>query len=370
MMLPETTLAVLGEKTKVVTTRLNNSWTRRVQERLLRKNYPASTERLIIFLTKGLDISIGGILSICSIYEETRKLKEVHKAETIMCTVPGDPLLLKYTKFENQIYIYPLSQVLSYFQHLQYLMIHIPEYACQQFLENLTPSDYARIREMKNLHLNVMLQNIDMLSPIRYINILKKFGTLTCTTAHEKYSTLELSRQLGCPLHKLSEFISPEQYHKRSYGEKENLMIVSPDAHPRKSAVLNMISRELPKLKIQIIQNLTYEEYKKLISRAKWALTFGEGLDGYFVETIFSGGVSYSVFNPKFFTSDFKSLRTVYDNYDTLTENIRSDITDLDNETAYCNYQKKQYDLCHTYYDHKKYVRNLELFYKKEYTYA
>ncbi len=67
---------------------------------------------------------------------------------------------------------------------------------------------------------------------------LKLFGSVTITTAHEAYSTLETQERIGCPVHKLSTFVSPEQYHMRAYKEKENLMIVSPDDHEMKSTVL------------------------------------------------------------------------------------------------------------------------------------
>lgn len=343
--------------------RVRNIRIRPVQEKLLKANFSPCIRRLIVFLTPGYDIVNGGIISIASIYEETRKFREIHGSETIMCTVPGDPLLLKYTKFKNQNYIYSLSRILSYFNDLEYLMIHVPEYAVQQFLKNITYSDYSRIRKTRDVSLNVMLQNIDMLPSVKYVQSLKKLGRLTCTTAHEKYSTQELSRELTCPLYRLSTFVSPEQYHKRNYCEKENLMIVSPDPHPRRSAILSSISNRFPQLRLQVVKDLTYEEYKKLISRAKWALTFGEGLDGYFVETVFSGGISFSTYNSKFFTEDFKSLRTVYENYDALADSICSDIDDLDNEIPYENYQTQQYDLCHKYYNYAKYIRNLKSFY-------
>lgn len=339
------------------------------QHKLLKENYFPSAKKLIIFLTLGDDIVNGGILSISSIYEETKNLKHIHGADTIMCTIPGDPLLLKYTKFENPNYIFRFSQVMSYFQNLQSLMIHVPEYCIDQFIRNISSRDYLRLNKIKDVHINLMIQNIELLPPLKYIERLKKLGKLTCTTAHEKYSTPELRKKLGFPLHKLSWFTSPEKYNKKRYIEKEDLMIVSPDSHPKKSEVLSLITQQLPQLRIQIISNLTYEEYKKVISRAKWALTFGEGLDGYFVETIFSGGISFSVYNPAFFTEDFKSLRTIYNNYDILIKKICSDIKDLGNEIIYINYQNEQYDLCSRHFEYKDYIKNIELFYKGEYTY-
>jgi hypothetical protein len=342
------------------------------QEKLLRENYSPSIKKLIVFLTPGYDIVNGGILSISSIYEETEKLKHIHGAETVMCTIPGDPLLLKYTKFENQNHIYRFSQVLSYFKDLQSLIVHIPEGHIGQFVFviNLSIRDYLRLNKTKDVHFNILIQSIKTLAPLKYIKRLKKWGKTTCTTAHEKYSTLEIRKKLGIPLHKLSVYVSPEKYNKKKFFEKEDLMIVSPDKHPKKSEVINLIAKQFPQLKIQIINKLTYEEYKNLISQAKWALTFGEGLDGYFVETIFSGGVSFSVYNPLFFTEDFKSLRTVYENYDILVKKICSDMKDLNNEMAYAKYQKKQCDLCSKHYKYEEYTKNLELFYKGKYTYG
>jgi hypothetical protein len=199
---------------------------------------------------------------------------------------------------------------------------------------------------------------------------LSSFGKLTGTTAHAKYSTLQLRRRLGFPLHKLSVFVSPEQYIMRRYPQKDNLMIVSPDNHPRKLEVLRLIRQNFPQLEIKIIRNMTYETYKDTISRAKWALTFGEGLDGYFVEPVFSGSVSFSVYNPSFFTSDFAGFRTVYPSYDVMIEKICEDISSLDNEQPYTNYQREQFSLCHKYYDYREYVKNLNAFYKGDYTFS
>jgi hypothetical protein len=339
------------------------------QNRLLTTECNSKTEKMIIFFTPGRDIINGGILSISSIFENTKKLKHIHNAEVLMCTIPGDPMLLRYTKFKNQNFVYRFSQILAYYKDLRSLMVHIPEYAVFNFLRNISYKDISRLNDIENIHINVMLQNIEALPPLKYIKELKNFGKLTVTTAHERYSTIELRRELGISLHMLSVFVSPEQYDRRDYGEKQNLLIVSPDKHPKKAEILEKIANSFPYLKIQEISNLTYEEYKEVISRAKWALTFGEGLDGYFVETVFSGGISFSVYNSKFFTEDFKSLRTVYDTYDSLVEKICSDIKNLDNRISYTEYCNRQFKLCSKYYNYRNYIHNLELFYKEEYTY-
>ena len=114
---------------------------------------------------------------------------------------------------------------------------------------------------------------------------------------------------------------------------------------------------------------MTYEQYKQTISRAKWALTFGEGLDGYFIEPVFSGSISFSVYNASYFTVDFKDMPTVYESYDAMSQRICRDITSLDSEPAYTNYNSRLFDLCHRYYNYGDYVRNLEAFYRKDYTF-
>jgi len=84
------------------------------------------------------------------------------------------------------------------------------------------------------------------------------------------------------------------------------------DGHLLRGEVLQKIAQAFPALRIQIIQDLHYEDHRKLIRRAKWALPFGEGLDSYFGDTIFSGGVAFAVFNDRYFTPEYAKLENVY----------------------------------------------------------
>jgi hypothetical protein len=200
------------------------------------------------------------------------------------------------------------------------------------------------------------------------IDVLKALaGRVTITTAHQKYCSAEYRQQFGLPIHKLSVWISPEQYQFRKWADKEDLLVVSPDQHPMKEEVLELLGR-LPGLTVRIIQNLTYTEYKDLISRAKWSLTFGEGLDGYFIEPIFSGAIGFAVFNEQFFTPDFGELATVYSSYQQLIGKIGRDIRDMDNEPAFAAYQQQEYALCAKYYSYEQYRSNIQAFYKEKYT--
>jgi hypothetical protein len=342
---------------------------KKAQRLYLQENFAKDTKGLIIFLTPGIDMVNGGILSVTSLFEETKRLKYVHGSEAVLCTYPSDPPLLKYTKFKNNNVLLNFSDSLQYFKNLENLVIHVPEHFIYRFYWFINKKDKELLCKIKNVQINILIQNIDFLPSNRYIMNLRRFGKLTGTTAHSKYSTLELRNRLGFPLHKLSAYVSPEQYSLRRYSEKKDLMIVSPDRDRRKSEILNLIQNEFPQLHIKIIRNLTYEEYKETISNAKWALTFGEGLDGYFVEPVFSGAISFSVYKPEFFTKEFQPLRTIYANYDVLKEKICSDIRQFDNPVEYDLYQRRQFELCSKEYNYTNYVKNLELFYKGKYTF-
>jgi len=332
------------------------------------RKYPRDARRLIVFLTPGADDVTGGILSICAHYGESVGLRPIHNSEVLLCTVPGEPILARYTKFENSNRIFLLSQVLSYFKQVESLTIHIPEYHINEFLAGLSRREYAALRRVKELHLNIMLQNIRYIDG-QNIGALKALGRTTCTTAHERYSTREIRDRLGVPLHRLSVYVSPEQYCRAPYEDKEDLLIVSPDEHPLKKAILEEIAAKLPHLRIQIISGLTYEQYKRTICAAKWSLTFGEGLDGYFVEAVFSGAVSLAAYNEEFFTPDFKSLETVYDSYRSLKEHVVSDLRRLDEKQAYAGYQAREFSMVAKYYNITLYRSNLARFYRGDYTF-
>lgn len=174
------------------------------------------------------------------------------------------------------------------------MQLHIPEYAVDRVALWLDAVSSSLLANIGSMHFNILVQNIDLVQG-QNIAALKRFGKVTATTAHEAYSTKETRDRLAVPLHRLGTWVGPELYDRRAYRNREPILVVSHDEHPLKEQFLGQIARALPQLKIQVIHNLSYEAYKTLVSRAKWSLTFGEGLDGYFVETVFSGGNSFAV---------------------------------------------------------------------------
>jgi hypothetical protein len=342
-----------------------------LKERIARKISTAVTlraNRLIVFLTPGYDKPAGGILSIAALYRESAALRHLHHSRVALCTIPGDPHLPRYTWFENRDHILDLNAVLRRRGRLEYLLLHIPEYAVGEMTRWLTSASETLLRGVRELHLNVMVQNIDLVDG-EHVRGLARFGKVTCTTAHEAYTNLSTREALGVTLHRLSVYLGPELYPRSGHEKKEPLLIVSHDEHPLKERVLRQIAEALPGLEIRVIRNITYENYRGLLRRAKWSLTFGEGLDGYFAEPVFSGGVSFAVFNDRFFTPSFSRLETVYPSWDALMDRIAADLKRLDNPTSYNRCWRQAYDLLCELYSTERLRENLRMFYRGEYTF-
>lgn len=329
---------------------------------------PSGTKRLIVFLTPGYEKRSGGVLSINAIYQESAALGELHQAWVALCAVPGDPVFLKYSWFENSNYILDLKSLLKHCRRLEFLQLHIPECFVNQVLDWLTSASPTLMRDIRELHLNVLLQNIDAIEG-QNVKGLMRFGKVSCTTAHEAYTNNATREALGVPLHRLGVCNGPENYSRSGYEDKEPLLIVSHDEHPLKKRVLSQIAKALPELTIHVIQGMSYEHYRKLIFRAKWSLTFGEGLDGYFTELGFSGGVSFAVFNDRFFTPPFANLETVYPSWEVLMDRITMDLRRLDEPAAYNRCWRQAYDLLSDLHNTERFRENLRMFYREEYTF-
>ena len=347
---------------------------RKVQDERL-KHYDAAARKLVLFLVAGAEYDTGtdkisgGIISIVSLCEESAKLKTVHGAEVIMCTFPGSYLLAKHTQFKNETDVFRYDQLQPYFEQAGEVLVHVAEYLGKSLRVGMEQGKFNWLRSMSQLHINILNQNIRLMPAVEELQKLKSYArTVTCTTAHQQYCTPYYRQLYRVPLHKFSVWISPEKYHYKAYTDKENLMIVSPDEHPAKEEILSKLS-SIPGLHLQIIQNLTYEQYKEVISKAKWSLTFGEGLDGYLIEPIFSGAIGFAIFNEEFFTEDFKDWPTLYKSAEEMGAKIVSDITMLNTKEDFTHRQTKQFDLCARHYSQWQYFQNIEAFYKKQYTF-
>lgn len=347
-----------------------------LQQKLILDEYNNQAKKVIVFIVPGADrftgkeTMSGGVISILSIAAETKNIfKEDKEVAVVVCTHSKDNLLLRYNNIDNDFTIYSFEQIARYFSNARDIIIHTPDYLTSFFYKNLSDIELKFLRG--NVHFNIMNQNIKLMPNKEEIaDIKKQFPLTTITTAHQQYSTKYYREYYNVPLHKLSVWISPEQYKFVQKENKENLLVYSPDNHPKKQEVLDELQK-IEGLEIREIKELTYTQFKELISRAKWSLTFGEGLDGYFIEPVFSGAIAFAVYNAEFFTESFKNLSTVYANYETMIEKINNDINKIDSDILEYNLQqKKQFDLCAELYSSKVYTQNIQKFYNHQFTFA
>lgn len=152
---------------------------------------------------------------------------------------------------------------------------------------------------------------------------------LTITVAHDSYLTSKKVEQYNCPLYLLTPFLP--SFYRIPFQEKEKIIVFSPDDNEYKIEVMKKIRNELPDYKIKIVKNMTLEEYKHLISKAMFTVTFGEGYDGYFIEPYLSDSISFAVHNTTFFPRTFKKVPTVYETWTDLLEKITYDIRSYEN---------------------------------------
>ena len=345
------------------------------QEINLVTHFGRDTSSLIIFIVPGADrytlketIS-GGVISLVSLCQETARLESVHGAKTLMCTFPREFLLLKHLNFENDVDVFRIEQVVNYFDQLKKILIHIPDDMAALFFQSLFRKELDWLNRITDVHINIVNANILLMPPVAVITEIKnRFPKVTMTAAHVRYCTPYFRKLYDLPLHLFSAWLSPEQYKWREYAEKKNIMVVSPDTHPRREEILDLIRRGTA-VEIIILQGYTHQAFKEVVSIAKWALTFGEGLDGYLIEPVFSGTLSFAVYNEDFFTEDFKSLPGIFKNYDELAAGISRTMQEWDDEVLYPNFQKQQFDLCARYYSYEQYQKNVRDFYMEEYTY-
>ncbi|GHV20499.1 hypothetical protein FACS189494_04380 [Spirochaetia bacterium] len=224
--------------------------------------------------------------------------------------------------------------------HPKTLRLNIPECFVQCFLNDLTAGIITYLRAIPNLSINILNQNDRIMPNQHSIEELRTLanGRLTITAAHRRYCTKEKEIMYGAPVYMLTPFLP--NFYRLNFNQKENIIIISDDAHHMKERIIEQINNNLPCFKTVIIQNMHFEDYKKLVSKAKFAISFGEGFDGYFLEPYLSNSIGIAVRNNVFFPKDFKHVPTVYESWEQLYRNIITDIKKWAyNEKLYCEIQ-------------------------------
>ena len=350
------------------------SWT--FKRKFIAENFHNSNRLVLFFVPHDLETITGGILSICTIYKSIYELKNIHNCNVAASFLPNiNSYGYQYSRFENDMVIFNFIEILKNFKELDFLEVHLPDYMIPLFKKNNLEYKkfYKWATKTKEFKINILNQNDLLMPDLVHVNDLKELSkNVSMTVAHEKYATSERRNYYNVPLHLFSPWLSPTPYVFKKFFEKENIIVLSPDNLDRvpnkcdviKDEIVDKIKSKLPHYKIITIENMAYDIYKDIISKGKFTITFGEGLDGYFVESVFSGSVSFAVYNEYFFKPNFKDLPSVYDNFNVLFDKIIDDINYYDREENYTAYNLQLNNILTEIYSYERLKKNIEEYYK------
>jgi len=312
----------------------------RIQKKSMQHLEIVNKRKLIIFFIPGIQSVTGGVLQIFTLHRLTREFFKNSDTDALICWLPREGWeSYKFSGFNNDVTIFRLKSILKICCQDCELLFHLPEYAAMTTLEQIGWKKLASMREKHGLKINILNQNIvRMLDPEEVGKLKKIFPDMTSTAGNPVGASKEQRQRLGIPLHLLPTWYYPDDAPWQEYESKKNLMIVSPDQDPHRDLVLDAIRHAIPELEIRVVQGLKYEEYLGLERSAKWSLTFGEGLDGYFYGPVLRGGVSFAVRNNTFDVLGFNKIKSVYHSYKEMVDRIGEDILELDSKQNYEGY--------------------------------
>lgn len=304
-------------------------------------NYTNYTSMVVFFIPVTQKVA-GGTLQMFTLNRLTREIYKNTDTTSLLCWLPGKGKhFYRFEGFNNNETVFSIEMLLKNCAPNCKLLFHVPEYTVEHFFNYFGNERLKRLRSENRLRINILNQNIDSMISPNYIKKLKEqFPDITITAGNPAWvSDFEKSR-MNCPIYPLPTWYYPDDAPWQPYESKNNLLIVSPDRVPNKDKILNTIRKSLPNLQIKIIQKMKYEEYLSYERSAKWSLTFGEGLDGYFYGPVLRGGIAFAVRNGTFNLPGLTCLKTVYDDYEAMAEGIVADIQDLDTKEKYEKYNK------------------------------
>ena len=340
-----------------------------------------NVKTLVIYFIPQVKAVSGGIKSIFNMHAVTNNLLRSDDCEVLLITLPSIITYAKNNLFKNTSPIFRLSQITA-FTNIDKLIIHIPEYAVVNFASSLNKKYKQYLSSIPNVQINIMNQNSLLCPPPKTCNILRNItSNITQTTAFARDTTQERANLYNMPVHLFGAMDNPSEYHLKIYSEKKNIIVLSPDLCPflgeKGPAMVEMIrsilSEQLPDYQQVVVSNMKYADYLTLISDAKYAITFGEGYDSYFIQPHLSGSISFTVYNDMFFPCpEWSKFPTVFSSYEKMADEIVDLIHHYDSHpNEYAELNKK---ICEEYsigrFTPEIFAENLLRYYRGEYDYV
>jgi len=348
---------------------------RREQEFLFNKNFK-DTKKMIVFVNFPNNEFCGGTMTLFYFAKASREMKDIHGCEVIHANFFNHEgkYYIRQDRFKNDEIIYNMELVMKKAKNLDKLILHVPELLMEKLAKELEKYKDV-LKKIPDFQINILNQNDEIFPPPeKWVSLRDITDNITQTTGFDKYTRQDICDYYQIPMYRLIGYNGlHEAYEKTDFSQKEKLIIYSPDVHPKKNEILETIKNNLPEFELKEIFGITFDEYMQILQRAMFAITFGEGFDGYYTTIHFVGGLGFSVYNKVFFPSvEYKNFKTVYESYDELQKKIVDDMKyfmEHPQEYKELSLQEEALNIKTTY---NKQLTNslLEKFYKKEPTFV
>lgn len=338
----------------------------RKKQNVLFQDAVEGCKELVVFCIPEFERINGGILSIFNLAKYSRMFRK----RVIIATLPSVYTYYRNTFFNNDEIIYRFSQIAEVAGSFDSLMVHIPEYSVKNFCNNLSAKEKESLKKCKDLHFNIMTQNIELAPSNADIEQLRSISDkLTQTVAHARCANQDICSSMGIITHFFGTYLDLSGYAKTPFKEKKKLILFSPDKSPYKKEIRDLISKFFPSFKVVTVKHMPFDAYVRLVSKAICVITFGEGFDGYFLQACEMGTPGIAVYNDKFFPDkSWLKLPNIYDSFPAMIETLAGDLQELaSNEKLYSDICEVVMKKNKTKDIEKHYINNIKRFYERDY---
>lgn len=285
---------------------------------------PRGKKRLIVYLTPGGVLVNGGVMSIYSQASFSRLV--VTDAAVVLTTYPqSERIYAINSEFPNNERVWRWAQIVRLARRFDDVVINIPDYYVADFYANLSQKDIEVLQSRKSIGLNVMDQNVVLMPTVKKLDNLRKLTQrITQTCAHTKYASQEFADKFNLPTIWLPAHWCMDCYPEYSFRQKERRIVYSPDAHPRKAEIIEMLRKAFPDFEFYEVNGIPFPRFMDIVARSLFSITFGEGMDGYYSQPLQKHSMSFAVYNKEFFSADIEwgSVWNVFRDYDDLKEHL------------------------------------------------
>lgn len=305
-------------------------------------------ENLTVVVVPEKNAMSGAIYTFFRLAAITKKNHYDDNGEVLVMTraYPTRETYVKQVHFNTGEDVFRFEQITK-FKKVKNLTLHIPEYATKDFYKLIRNKTKKYLAKIENVHINILNQNISLMhDKEEFADLYKITPNITQTVAHTKYCNQQIADKynLKTLFFPISQDFSTSP--DRTFAEKKDLIIYSPDYQPQKEAILNKLRKELPKFELVEIKQVKFEKFIQLASEAKFSISFGEGFDGYHCFPIIKGGIALVVYNEEFFPSpEYKEFIDTFVSYEDMEENIVNVVKQLNSsEELYQKTHQNAYD--------------------------